>query len=97
MLPLAKPVLNGIVLEHAELRALHAEMRQAIRDATSRDTLTGPRLLFPELGERYVLKAHRRDRDGNLLASVSVYTSASPKPFIRKVRLINRRKLIRGL
>lgn len=88
MLHYPNPILNGISITHEELRALHGTMRETIRAATSERCLDGPRLLFPELGERYVLNAYGRDRDGNLLASVSVYLQDGDHPYIRWARLV---------
>lgn len=88
MLPLPAPQLNGVTITHEELRALHTTMREAIKAATDGEALTGPRLLIKEDGESYTLKAHGRDRDGNLLASVTIHTRSSRSPYVRKVRLI---------
>jgi len=89
MLPLPRPQLNGFTLEHAELRALHRTMREAIHTATSERALDGPRQLFPERGEGYTLRAHGRDRDGNLLASVTIRLPWSGSSYVRKVRMCN--------
>lgn len=97
MLPLPVPVLNGVRITHKELHAIHLNMRVAIHAATNERCLTGPRLLFPENGERYVLKAHKRDRDGNLLASVTVFLPWSGPPYVRRFRLIKSRDVTESL
>jgi hypothetical protein len=88
MLPLPPPILNGIELTHAELRALHQNMRIAIHAATAQYCLDGPRLLRWDSGEGYVLKAHKRDREGRLLASVTVSSPREGWSYVRKVRLV---------
>ncbi len=81
--------MNGIRITHEELRAIHQNMRVAIAAATREVSLTGPRLLDPSRGERYVLEAHRRDKAGNLLVSVAVYLPAHRiGPYVRRIRLI---------
>jgi hypothetical protein len=94
MLPLPDPYLNGIRITHEELRAIHANMRVAVHAATKERCLAGPRLLFPDRGERYCLKAHKRDRDGNLLASVTVYLPWSGAPYVRRFRLVRERPVV---
>jgi hypothetical protein len=88
MLPLRNPMLNGIELSHAELRALHQNRRIAIHQATARYCLDGPRLLHPPNGERCTMTAHRRDADGLLLASVTVTLPEHGARFIRRIRLV---------
>jgi hypothetical protein len=82
------PELNGIGISHAELRAIHANMRIAISAATKQHCLDGPRLLSWDAGERYVLRAHKRDREGNLLASVTVSSPREGWTYTRRFRLV---------
>jgi hypothetical protein len=91
-LPLPDPILNGIRITHAELRALHQERRRAIREATSRESLFGPRLLFPDKGEDCRMRAVKRDTDGNLLAFITVRCVALQRPYVRRVRLVRDRE-----
>jgi hypothetical protein len=88
MLALPDPYLNGIRLTHAELRALHQNMRIAIHASTAKYCLDGPRLLRPDAGERYELRAHKRDRKGCLLASVTVLIPEAGASYVRRVRLV---------
>ena len=88
MLPYPDPVLNGIRLTHAELRALHQNMRIAIHASTAQYCLDGPRLLNTSAGERYELRAHKRDRGGCLLASVTVLIPEAGAKYVRRVRLV---------
>jgi hypothetical protein len=88
MLPLPPVILNGHHLSHEELSIIHVNMRIAIRAATLKYCLDGPRLLYPDRGERYVLSAHGRDREGNLLASITVHLPWANARYVRKVRLI---------
>jgi hypothetical protein len=88
MLPLPAPYLNGIRLTHAELRALHQNMRIAIHASTAKYCLDGPRLLRPGAGERYELRAHKRDREGCLLASVTVLIPEAGASYVRRIRLV---------
>lgn len=96
MLPLPEPVLNGVSLTHEELRLIHDQMRIAVWAATGEKAFDGPRWLFPERGEYYVLRAHRRDRDGNLLASVSVHMPWAEFEYVRRVRLVRQSRWIIG-
>lgn len=93
MLPLPMPVLNGITLTHEELRQLHKLMRETVRSHTASVALDGPRLLSPARGEKYVLAAHGRDRDGSLLASVTIHMPWSGPAYVRRVRLVKARSL----
>lgn len=88
MLPLPLPTLNGWLLSHRELRKIHETMRAAIHSATAERALDGPRLLDPTRGEHYKLRALGRDREGNLLASVTIYMPWSGAPYVRRVRLV---------
>src|SRR5215212_6166716 len=88
MLPLPNPVLNGVTVTHEELAAFHQNMRTAVRAATEERCLQGARLLDPERGERYILKAHGRDSHGNLLGSVTIYMPWSGAPYVRRFRLV---------
>lgn len=88
MLPYPDPELNGIPVSHAELRAIHSNMRLAVSAATARHTLDGPRLLRWDEGERYELRAHRRDEDGCLLASVTVWSGREGWKYTRRFRLV---------
>jgi hypothetical protein len=88
MLPLPEPILNGIRISHAELRAIHVNMRIAISAATKLHCLDGPRLLSKADGEGYELKAHERDRDGCLLASVVVWSGRGGWKYTRRIRLV---------
>lgn len=90
---LSAPNLNGVVLTHEELRAIHENMRIAVHAATAERALDGPRLLDPRRGERYSLKAVRRDREGNLLAQVTIYLPWSGAPYVRRFRLIKKQRL----
>lgn len=88
MLPLPPAYVTGHEVTHAELRSLHATMRDAVRAATKLLALDGPRLLDPARGEKWKIRAHGRDREGNLLASVTVYMPWAGAPYVRRVRLV---------
>jgi hypothetical protein len=88
MLTIPNPEHNGITLSHSELRKLHEVMRAAIREATARYCVDGPRLLRFDRGETYRFRAHSRDREGNLLASVTIYLPEHGQRYTRRVRLL---------
>jgi hypothetical protein len=88
MLPLPEPILNGIRISHAELRAIHSNMRVTISAATELHCLDGPRLLSKGEGEAYELRAHERDREGCLLASVTVWSTSGGWQYTRRFRLV---------
>ena len=90
-LPLPDPILNGIRITHAELRALHQERRNAIADATVLESLFGPRLLFPDKGEDCRMRAVGRDTDGSLKVLITVRLVGLQQPYTRAVRLRARR------
>jgi hypothetical protein len=94
MLHLPLPILNGITVTHEELRAIHTNMRIAVFAATGARAFDGPRNLFPDRGEYYVLKAHGRDSDGSLKASVTVHMPWSGAPYVRRFRLVKQSRLI---
>jgi hypothetical protein len=88
MIHLPEPMLNGIPLSHLELRVIHSNMRIAVHAATGAHCLDGPRLLIASRGEYYELRAHRRDRHGCLLASVTVRLPWCNVTYRRRVRLV---------
>jgi hypothetical protein len=88
MLPLRDPELNGIRISHAELRAMHSNMRIAISAATELHCLDGPRLLSKAEGEGYELRALERDREGCLLACVTVWSTSGGWKYTRRIRLV---------
>ena|SRR3982751_91974 len=92
-LPCPVPVLNGWKVSHAELSQLHQARRETICTATAERALDGPRLLNPAVGERCKHVCHGRDRQGNLLISITVYLPWSGSPYVRRVRLVKRSHL----
>jgi hypothetical protein len=90
-LPLPDPILNGIRITHAELRALHQERRNTIADATVMESLFGPRLLFPDKGEDCRMRAVGRSKDGDLCVVITVRLVGLRDPYERAVRLRARR------
>ena len=101
-LPLPDPILNGVRITHAELRALHKERRNVIADATALESLFGPRLLIPSKGEYCRMRALGRSRDGDLLVTIWCVLQGLQQPYERAVRLRRRRdplpwELMKGL
>ena len=90
-LPLPDPILNGVPITHAELRALHQERRNTIADATVMESLFGPRLLFPDKGEYCRMRVLGRSKDGSLYATIYVRLVGLREPYERAVRLVARR------
>jgi hypothetical protein len=96
MIHLPEPRLNGITVSHQELRVIHCNMRIAVHAATGAHCLDGPRLLIMERGEAYELRAHRRDKHGCLLASITVRLPWCNVTYRRRVRLVKEsRSLLR--
>jgi hypothetical protein len=94
MITLPDPILNGVRLTHEELRVIHTNLRIAVFAATNERALDGPRPLIPDRGEYYELRAHGRDRDGSLKASVTVHMPWSGPPYCRRIRLVRQSRSI---
>jgi hypothetical protein len=93
-LPLPDPILNGIRITHEELRAIHKERNLTRRDATAMESLFGPRLLFPDKGERVTHEVLQRDTDGSLKVLITVRLVGLQRPYTRRIRLVKQRKTL---
>jgi hypothetical protein len=97
MLPLPPVFLNGHYLTHRELSVIHAERKIAIRHATERYALDGPRLLDTRRGEACKQRVRGRDRAGHLLVEIIVSMPWAGAQWTRRVRLVQQGKSLRNI
>jgi hypothetical protein len=80
---------NTIVVSHDEAEVLFSARRQALQDVADRCPFLAPEHIRWRHEWKAVLSVHKRDRDGSLLASVSVTCPILTKPYVRRMRLIS--------
>jgi CMP-N-acetylneuraminic acid synthetase len=81
--------ISTIVVTRDEKEVLFGARKQAIQDVVDRCPGLAPDHVAWRWGWKAVLAVHKRDRDGSLLASVTVTAPILTKPYTRRMRLIS--------
>jgi hypothetical protein len=80
---------NTIVVSRDEAEVLFSARLQAMQDIVDRCPGLAPEHIKWRHGWKAVLAVHKRDRDGSLLATVTVTCPILTQPYIRRMRLIS--------